>query len=356
MHEPGSSRDARSRRESEIDRAPETTASDPGQGVARTLFVRMRRLAPTTLAILAALAPAGCGGGSDDASRETTGDTSANQEGSRTLTAPSWAVPYFSKAGPEGAAIMASSDYAVGSNRVSFLLVRDDNSLVRVPATDVYYRPVEDGPVKRSVARLVPIGAGDSKTAADEVKEIYVVTLDLPRAGKHWFVAQPRGVRFQGFQILEVKDKPDAVAIGERAPASENPTTATEPAARITTARPPDVALLEHSVADSIAAGIPFVVAFATPTYCESRTCGPTVAVVEAARRRYEQRGIRFIHVEIYEGNNPANGVNRWVKEWRLSTEPWVFVVDRNGVVRDRFEGAVSVAELEKSIRGNLMD
>ena len=309
----------------------------------------------TALAFLGALALAGCGGGSDDASSETTAESSANQEGSRTVTAPSWAVPYFKKAGPEGAAIMASSDYAVGQNRVSFLLIRDDNSVVRVPAADVYYQPTENGPTKRTVAKLVPIGVGESATGPDEVKEIYVANVDLPKTGKHWFVVQPRGVAFQGFQILDVKAKPEAVAIGERPPASDNPTTATQPADRITTARPPDTALLKFSVADSLAKGIPFVVAFATPTYCESRTCGPTVDVVEATRKRYEKQGIRFIHIEIYEGNNPGNGVNQWVTEWRLPTEPWVYVVDDQGVVRDRFEGAVSVGELERSIRRNLV-
>ena len=308
----------------------------------------------TVLTFLAALALAGCGGGSSDTSSDATGESSANQEGSRTLTAPSWAAPYFSKAGPEGAAIMASSDYAVGRNRVSFLLVRDDNSLVRVPTADVYYQPTKNGPTKRAVAKLLSIGVGAS-TEQDEVKQIYVANLDLPKTGKHWFVVQPRGVAFQGFQILDVKDEPQAVAIGERAPASDNPTTATQPAERITTARPPDTELLKYSVAESLAKSVPFVVAFATPTYCESRTCGPTVDVVEAARKQYEDRGIRFIHVEIYEDNTPGKGVNRWVREWKLPTEPWVFVVDQYGIVRDRFEGAVSVRELSSSIQRNLL-
>jgi hypothetical protein len=316
----------------------------------------MRPLTLAVFAFLFSLALVGCGDGSSDASNGTTAESSANQEGSRTLTAPSWAVPYFSKAGPEGAAIMASSDYAVGQNRVSFLLVRDNSSLVRVPLADVYYKPSADGPTKHTTAKLLPIGVGASTTEPDEVKEIYVANLDLPQTGKHWFVVQPRGVAFQGFQILDVKEQPEAVAIGERAPASENPTIRTQPAERITTARPPDTALLKYSVADSLAKGVPFVVAFATPSYCESRTCGPTVDVVEAARRRHEKQGIRFIHVEIYEGNNPGNGVNRWVTEWQLPTEPWVFVVDSEGVVRDRFEGAVSVAELERSISRNLLD
>ena len=296
--------------------------------------------------------------GCSDGDATTTGEDAAgstNADGSVTLTAPDWAAPLLSKNGAEGAAIMAGSDWALGTNRVAFLLVRADNSLIRAPRADVSYKPSESGPVRKAVARLVPIGVGKSASQQDEVKEIYVVDLDLPKAGQQWIVIQPRAVEFQGFQILDVKERPAAVAIGEAAPASANPTTKTAPAERITTARPPDTALLRYSVADSLEAAVPFVVTFATPAYCESRTCGPTVDVVEAARKRFEKDGIRFIHVEIYEGNNPAKGVNRWVEEWKLPTEPWVFVVDRDGIVRDRFEGAVSVDELVRSIRRNLL-
>lgn len=308
--------------------------------------------------LIGILIASGCGGGaSDNAASTTTGTTAGNAEttGDVRVAAPGWAAPLLSKAGPEGAAIMASSDFAQGANRVTFLLVRDDNSLVTAPVADVYYRASANGPVRKAVARYVSIGVKASRAEKDDVKEIYVANLDLPRKGKQWIVIQPRGVAFQGFQILDVKAKPAAIAIGENAPASRNPTLATKAARQITTARPPDIGLLRFSIAESLRAKKPFVVAFATPAYCQSRTCGPTVDVVDAVRKRFESKGVRFIHVEIYEDNLPGNGVNRWVKEWKLPTEPWVYVVDRDGRVRDRFEGAISVSELEQSIRRNLL-
>jgi len=121
------------------------------------------------------------------------------------------------------------------------------------------------------------------------------------------------------------------------------------------TAEPPDVELLRVSVAESLRARSPFVVTFATPAFCASRTCGPTVEVVDAVRERYERRGVRFIHVEVYEGNDPQRGVNRWMKEWRLPTEPWTFVVDRRGIIRAKFEGAVSVDELAAAVTKHLL-
>ena len=36
--------------------------------------------------------------------------------------------------------------------------------------------------------------------------------------------------------------------------------------------------------------------------------------------------------------------------EWKLPSEPWIFVVDSTGVIRTRFEGSASVEELEAAI------
>jgi hypothetical protein len=119
----------------------------------------------------------------------------------------------------------------------------------------------------------------------------------------------------------------------------------------LTTRRPPDRALLRYSVASSLAAHRPFVLVFATPRFCESRTCGPVVDVADAARKRFARRGIRFIHVEIYRDNDPRKGQNRWVKEWHLASEPWTFLVGADGRIKAKFGGSLSVGELSAAIR-----
>ena len=70
---------------------------------------------------------------------------------------------------------------------------------------------------------------------------------------------------------------------------------------------------------------------------------------------RFAKDGVRFIHVEVYEGNDPARGYNRWMKAWKLPTEPWTFLVDRRGRIAARFEGVVSVDELEDAIEQKLL-
>jgi hypothetical protein len=68
-------------------------------------------------------------------------------------------------------------------------------------------------------------------------------------------------------------------------------------------------------------------------------------------RRKHADAGIRFIHVEIYEDNDPTKGENRWVREWKLPSEPWVFLVGGDGKIAARFEGTVSVRELDAAVR-----
>ena len=150
--------------------------------------------------------------------------------------------------------------------------------------------------------------------------------------------------------------RPQAPAVGDKAIASRTPTLASAhgDVASLTTANPPDLSLLRYSVADSLAVHAPFVLAFATPKFCTSRTCGPEVDVVQAVQKRFSGSGIRFIHVEIYQDNNPAAGFNRWVKEWRLPSEPFVFLVGRDGRIKARFEGSVSTAELAAAVRADL--
>ena len=68
-----------------------------------------------------------------------------------------------------------------------------------------------------------------------------------------------------------------------------------------------------------------------------------------------ERGGIRFIHVEVFTDNDPNRGYNRWMREWGLATEPWVFLVGADGRVKAKFEGSVSERELVAAVRANLL-
>ena len=264
------------------------------------------------------------------------------------------------KKGEDVGVVFSTSDYAVGRNRVGFLVVRGNAELVQAPEAEV--RVAREGSATPASVRaeLVPLephehGHGEGPHDHIDATDLYVAYVETPKPGRYWLVVDLAGESIQGIGSLDVKEKPATPAIGSKAVASDTPTLADAPLAKLTTATPPARELVRYSVAESLAAGKPFVLVFATPKYCESRTCGPTVEVVDKARQEFAARGIRFIHVEIYEDNDPDKGVNRWVKEWNLPTEPWVFVVDGEGVIRAKFEGSVSEEEVERAIREHLL-
>ena len=248
----------------------------------------------------------------------------------------------WKRPGEDVALVMGTSDYAPGPTRVSFLVLTDQARPIERPTARVWLSlALDQAPFLTGTARLEDVGKG---------QKIYVTDLDIPGPGKYFLLAEPvGGAKIQGVGNVVVEEQTKSPAVGDAAFPSKTPTLADAPAAELTTSNPPDTELLRVSVADALARKESFVVVFATPKFCESRTCGPVVDVVDAVRRRVP--GIEFIHVEIYEENNPALGVNRWVREWKLPTEPWVFLVGRNGRIKAKFEGAVSERELEAAVR-----
>ena len=260
---------------------------------------------------------------------------------------------FLDRPGPDVAVVAGTSDYAVGELRVTFLVVDRQARLISKPRARLLVgTSLDSRPLLETTARLEPIGIpGQSEAAAGGARSIYVARFRLTKPGKYVFVAEPAGAEIQAFGNLQVSRRPSAPAVGARAIPSRTPTLASTHGdlAALTTAEPPDRSLLRYSIADSLAAHVSFVVVFATPKFCTSRTCGPVVDVVQVVQRRFPV--VRFIHVEIYQDNNPAQGRNRWVKEWHLPSEPWVFVVGRDGRIKARFEASVSVAELAAAVR-----
>jgi hypothetical protein len=250
------------------------------------------------------------------------------------------------------------ADFAPGPIRFSFLVIARDGRVVLKPMASVWLsRGLKQSPFQRATARLEPIGVPGVSALPDGVPSIYVVHLSAPAPGTYWLLAKPRGSAIDALGNVVVHSKTFSPAVGRRVPASATPTLATTGGrlAPLTTSTHPDSALYTTSVAQALAAHEPFVLAFATPKFCTSRTCGPVVDVLAYVQRKLAGTPVRFIHVEVFEDNDPAKGYNRWMKEWRLQSEPWVFLVGRDGRLQAKFEGSVSVAELMQAIRTTLL-
>ena len=194
---------------------------------------------------------------------------------------------------------------------------------------------------------------------------VYVADASPPTSGQYgveFTTTAPGGSAEVIRTTMDVQPSSDVISVGDKAPASSTPTLdqVGGDVSQISTDPKPVKAFYETSIADAVAAKEPFVVAFATPKFCVTQQCGPTLDRLKPIAERHPK--VTVINVEPYllkdvdgqlqpvldaNGNlTPTQATN----EWHLPTEPWVFVVDRNGVVTHSFMLIFSDEELEEAI------
>jgi hypothetical protein len=136
--------------------------------------------------------------------------------------------------------------------------------------------------------------------------------------------------------------------VGDKAPRIHTPTAdEVSDIGEIETRIPPD-SMHGTDYADVLGKE-PILLVFATPQFCESRVCGPTVDIAEEVKSRIGDKAT-FIHMEVFENNDPNKGVRPQLRAFNLETEPWAFVVDRKGRIAARFEGAFGADELTQAM------
>jgi hypothetical protein len=303
----------------------------------------------TAALLLVVLAAVGCSGSADD------GDSSQGETFDQLA------------AGKQIAVTPGTSDLAPGPIRYTFLILDEHGRPIEKPSARIWIARTRDAaPFVQTTARFVSIdvpeedrprmSGGLFKEDLEVGNGVYVVNTRLDKPGIYWLLARPAGGKdLRAVGNITVRIRTSTPAVGAKAPPSDTPTLGDAPLRLLTTRDPPDRALLRYSIADSLRRHVPFVVTFATPAFCSSRVCGPVVDIVDRVRRDFAGTRVRFIHVEIYTRNNPSNGVNRFVKQWDLPSEPWTFLVGRDARIKAKFEGVVSVGELRAAVRRTLL-
>lgn len=304
------------------------------------LFATFSRLRPLRVAALSLLLlPAACG--------------SANSGAAPPPTAVS------DNAGGGIQVAVASNDLTVGQNRFTFGLLKNDHPVERNAVRVVFFlihgntATVEQSMTATFNRFAKGLKDTDANSAAVQIGGVYVAHPTFHQAGRWGLeVRMPGGgsvpIR-QEFPVLQHSLTP---AVGSRAPRSHNPTVAQMPASKLDSGHPPDD-MHKLSIAQAIGQHKPLVVLFATPGYCTSRMCGPETQIVEQLEHRYRGR-VNFIHIEIYKDANPAHGYAPTVLAWHLQTEPWVFVVNRRGIINAKFEGPTAGSEIAPAIQATL--
>jgi hypothetical protein len=73
---------------------------------------------------------------------------------------------------------------------------------------------------------------------------------------------------------------------------------------------------------------------------------------VQAIKGGFDE--VNFVHVEVFENIHVTNRddlvLAPGISDWGITSEPWLYVVDGDGIVTSAFEGAVSDEELVEAI------
>lgn len=259
--------------------------------------------------------------------------------------------------GPEYGAIVITTDLAVGTNRVVFGIVDRSGMPVRSQQAQVRALLLAPGDAP-GVERAS--GVAEFKQWPAGPQGVFSTSLDFDTAG-FWQLevstTGPDGASVVAQGALQVKEKSDTPSLGDPAPPSVTLTGAdVEDLTHITSSTEPDADLYKLSVDQALTAGKPLVVVFATPAFCVSATCGPQVEVLSAVKDKFGDKA-NFIHVEVFKDPHliqgsrpPIDATIPAVAEWNLPTEPWTFVVDKDGKVRAKFEQFTTGEEIESAL------
>ena len=279
-----------------------------------------------------------------------------------TPAGPSAASSPAASGGPEILPLLISSELPKGPTRFVFSLTDRANNLIAAPDVRVHllFYDVDAAPETvafESDARFL--------WAIEGERGLYATDVVYPNAGR-WGTrmnatladGSTKTVRIE----YDVVEAGSTVAIGAKAPSIETPTIASArgDVRAVSSDQQPSERFYTTSIDDALATAKPFVIVFATPAFCETAICGPTLETVKTVAVDYPD--LTFINVEPYQMKfengslQPALDASGqlqaapWTDAFGLRTEPWIFVIGADGTVRAKFEAVIGADELRTAI------
>jgi hypothetical protein len=268
----------------------------------------------------------------------------------------------------------AFSEAVVGPNRIALGLLRN-GSPVNDPGAQVklrFFDLSDTAATPQNETEAVYYGAG--LPAA-----VYVAYPTFSKAGE-WGVEVSTTLSGQAEASvsrlrLAVREQSAAPNVGDKATAVKTLTPADVPdPSYLSSGSVDDLSLYQASLDEALVSGKPTALLFATPGFCRTAVCGPSLQVMQALQKQYGEQ-MNFIHVEVYrypfgesfqqqealfkqlaaEQRAPtpeerAQGLSDAMIAWNLPSEPWLFLIDAGGTIVARYEGGITQDELAPAV------
>jgi len=269
--------------------------------------------------------------------------------------------------------VLAVSDLVVGKNNLAFGLTDKDDQPVRLADAKATFFFQVDGTnwqaVSSADAILSAPGVGEEVQhthadgeqhlhgGEDDNRVVYFAPVAFDKAGPWGLVVQatlPDGTKVESNVGFLVQDQSELRVPGDEALPSDNLTMADVDDIKTIDSGDPPNDMHDIKIKDALANGRPLLVVFSTPAFCLSRFCGPVTEEMDLLHDQYKD-SVDFVHVEVWLDFNKQE-LNPTAAEWLQRsdgglTEPWVYLIGKDGIIYDRWEGAASAALVEPELK-----
>jgi hypothetical protein len=171
-------------------------------------------------------------------------------------------------------------------------------------------------------------------------------SFDQPGVWQMLVEVQTTSGRVLGTSAIQVKEtgKASTRVPDQRAIASQTPTVGDARGVHPICTRTPPCPFHQITLAKALTLSKPTAFFVGTPKFCMSRTCGPNLEELIGVANEVGDR-VSFVHAEVYRSDK-AEDIQRQAAsptfaQWGFQSEPWMFLIDRNGIIAKRFEGPV---------------
>jgi hypothetical protein len=254
----------------------------------------------------------------------------------------------------------ATGTFTPGKGRFAFALNAGSGAFVYAP-TALYIASSPHSPAQgpflapADPMTVPPQYRSKQNTGPGGIQAIYAAELPLPHAGTYTLLSLTRTANGLIGAPGEVAVAPSSPIpnVGQHPPAiaTDTPSSVGGNTSLLTTRVPPEN-MSQVSFKDALGKR-PVALLFSTPQLCISRVCGPVTDIAVQLQHKFGNR-ITFIHEEVYANNQPKDGLREQLKAFHLQTEPWLFTVNKQGVVAARLEGSFGVNAVTQAIEAAL--
>jgi hypothetical protein len=254
---------------------------------------------------------------------------------------------------------VATTTFVPGTNRFSFGLLDASGAKFVYGETAVYIADrltgKAQGPFVAPAESLVPAPQFISQiTAADAAapKAVYAAQVPFRKPGSYAVLAitRRRGELLGALAGVKVAKSTPIPGPGQRPPAVDTPTAASVGGdiKKIDTRVP--VSDMHKVSFKDVLGHKPVVLVISTPQLCQSRVCGPVTDLTLEVESRYVGK-VDFIHQEVYNDNQVNKGIRPQVVAFHVRTEPWLFAVNKRGIIVARLEGAFGLPAINRAAK-----